>query len=383
MGLIAQDMFLDPKWRTSGDTGFSSSPVEWITDVYCLKGVSADELRFSQMGQILLLGVLPSRNGAKLLTFVKGRNQKQHDQQEEIHLKNNVGKFVAAGLLSFMGLSGEKQKEANPEEDMKIMIKRGILAFQEGNGKKAEQILHVALKFAQDLQHVDGQTYIFDILANIAYDSGDYHKAEKVFKDLIGRLLAAGKAPDDNAIIHISAKLASLYGMMHEDAKAVEGFSFCVNSLQKKIDEGIQDDDTLLLWALSVDWFARFFLLRNQYNQAFHYFEKAYEMSEKINGPAHGQTLVLLNDLGSVCSLKGEYDKAAQYLQQAIDKSTPETEDLPSFYVNLGTVQLQQKLFAQAQASCEQGLRLAQQKHASDVEHEAQECLNEIKKQFS
>nr|CAG4651848.1 EOG090X06TI [Triops cancriformis] len=265
---------------------------------------------------------------------------------------------------------------------MKTMTKRGILAFQEGNAKKAEQILHVALKAAQDLQHTDGQTYIFDLLANIAYETGDYHKAEKVFKDVLSRLLAAGTPQDDNAIIHISTKLASLYGMMHEDDKAIEGFSFCVNSLQKKIDQGIQDDDTLLLWALSVDWFARFLMSKNQYDQAFHYFHKAYEMSAKINGPGHEQTLVLLNDMGSVCSLKGDYEKAVHYLQQAIDQATPDTEDLPSFYVNLGTVRLQQKLIEEARSSCQQGLQLAQRKKAVEAEHEAQACLDEIKKQI-
>ena len=42
--------------------------------------------------------------------------------------------------------------------------------MQQGELDKAQMMLHLALKMAQDLNHFDGITFIYDQLANLAFD---------------------------------------------------------------------------------------------------------------------------------------------------------------------------------------------------------------------
>ena len=51
-------------------------------------------------------------------------------------------------------------------------------------------MLHVALKTAQEAQNGQAVTYIFDLLANLAYQREEYSKAEKLFKDVLKRMFA-------------------------------------------------------------------------------------------------------------------------------------------------------------------------------------------------
>lgn len=72
-------------------------------------------------------------------------------------------------------------------------------------------MLHIALKLAQEQRNSDGITYVFDIMANLAYDIGDYPKAHKLFVTVMQRLMADGVEANDNRMIHISVKLAKIY----------------------------------------------------------------------------------------------------------------------------------------------------------------------------
>lgn len=72
-------------------------------------------------------------------------------------------------------------------------------------------MLHLALREAQTLQNYDAITYIYDVMANLAFDTGDYKKAERLFISVMQRLIADGTAQDDLKIIHMSLKLAKLY----------------------------------------------------------------------------------------------------------------------------------------------------------------------------
>jgi len=56
-------------------------------------------------------------------------------------------KVLFSGVLTWLGLS----QESESEHDLIITIKRGILAAQEGDLKRADQIFHVALKMANDI----------------------------------------------------------------------------------------------------------------------------------------------------------------------------------------------------------------------------------------
>lgn len=77
-------------------------------------------------------------------------------------------------------------------------------------------MLHVALHQAQTIQHHDAITYIYDVMANLAFDTGDYHKAETLFITVLQRLMLNGATEDDMRIIHISLKMAKVFEHLKE-----------------------------------------------------------------------------------------------------------------------------------------------------------------------
>lgn len=75
-------------------------------------------------------------------------------------------------------------------------------------------MLHVALRQAQALQHYEGITYVYDVMANLAFEVGDYKKAEVLFVSVMQRLISSGTPKDDIKIVHISLKMAKLFQHM-------------------------------------------------------------------------------------------------------------------------------------------------------------------------
>lgn len=64
---------------------------------------------------------------------------------------------------------------------------------------------------AQEQQNEEGITYIYDLMANLAFQQGEYPKAEKLFISVMQRVMASGVQQDDLKIIHMSLKLAKIY----------------------------------------------------------------------------------------------------------------------------------------------------------------------------
>lgn len=309
---------------------------------------------------------------------------------EEVEHKRDVwnsrqGIIMFGGFLSFLGF---KEEEEEKEDPLISIMKLGILNMQREEYDKAESILHLALKLAQERADLQAQRYIYDLLANNAYQKGDFPKAEDLFIHVMKELLSSGMDINDNAIIEISLKLASIYSKQNQKQKAEEGFRFCTTVQEKKLAainldnvESLteQEKDTVLLWAMSADWYAKHLLDTGKYSVAQTYFEKALDISEKINGPTHPQTLVLLNDLGSVASLRKDYEKALEYFEKAISLGTKtDTPDLPAFYCNRGATYLKKKDYNKANTSCSKALKLAKKFKNKEAENDASECLKEL-----
>lgn len=89
------------------------------------------------------------------------------------------------------------EDESTPEGQLKTVIKRTILAIRRSEFDKAEQMAHLALRMAQDIQHYDGITLCYDVMANLAFDREQYEKAQKLFESVLQRLLQKGEAQDD------------------------------------------------------------------------------------------------------------------------------------------------------------------------------------------
>ncbi|KAF3857574.1 hypothetical protein F7725_010775 [Dissostichus mawsoni] len=60
-------------------------------------------------------------------------------------------------------------------------------------------------------------------------------KAEKLFKAAMSFMLSGGTPEDDNAVIEMSLKLATIYAEQNKTELAEHGFRFCLESLQEKL----------------------------------------------------------------------------------------------------------------------------------------------------
>nr|CAD7438853.1 unnamed protein product [Timema bartmani] len=248
-----------------------------------------------------------------------------------------------------------------------------LLLQQKEEFKKAEQMLHLALKLAQQQQNDQAVTYIHDLMANLAYDTEDLSKAETLFVNVLQRLIASGAQQDDNRVLHISYKMADIYKKMGDIEKAEQGFQFCTERLENKLRVS-PDEDTTLLLAMTLDAHARLLLDMRRLDQAFTCYQRAYFLA----GDTHEQTAVLLNDLGTVSFLRGDHDTALMYLNRAVEVGSQ--QHLAAVYVNMGSLYLQKQMVDEAKRSCELGWSSANKHGDKEAMNEASLCLQEVKR---
>ena len=68
-----------------------------------------------------------------------------------------------------------------------------------------------------------------------------------------------------------------------------------------------------------MDWYARMLVTQNKFEEAFKYFLEAYNVSVKVYGASHPETVVLLNDLGAISCHLGKHDQAIGYIKEALE----------------------------------------------------------------
>lgn len=219
-------------------------------------------------------------------------------------------------------------------------------------------------------------------MANLAFDIGDYEKAYKLFLSVLQRLISTGTSENDMKVIHISLKVAKSLEHMGNINTAEQGYMFCLKELHNRINKDPEDNDVFLLLIMSLDWYARMLFSQSKYAEALQNFSEAYDYCVKVNGEEHEQNVILLNDLGTVSCILGEYDKAISYLSTAMEigKKFPDMAELASVYINLGTAFIRKSLYAEAKKFCEEGWQLSTKKKDDASKMEAENCLEEIKK---
>ncbi|XP_006613878.1 tetratricopeptide repeat protein 19 homolog, mitochondrial [Apis dorsata] len=286
---------------------------------------------------------------------------------------------------SFLFNLFKPKEEKDDIEELKMTIKRSILLIQKQEFLKAEQMLHVALNQAQILQHYDGITYVYDVMANLAYEINDFKKAENLFISVLKRLITKGIPQDDLAVIHISLKIADIYDKIGDTQKAENGYKFCLQHLQNHLIKDSQNQDILQLLGLTLEKYASMLFSQSQYANAFEYFIQAYDISIKINGEKNEQTVILLNNLGSVCYMLQKYDQTIQYLSKAAElgKKLPDMIELGSVYVNLGNTFIAKGLYEEAKKSCSEGEYLAKARNDNETIIEAKKCFEQLKSLIS
>jgi len=318
---------------------------------------------------------------APLISYSKSNSRKQNGRQyRQGQFYKSPQIFISASVLGWLGLKNEPEiVDPNHKASQELLktIQLGVLTIQDGDYEKGETILHAGLNIAHTLNHYDGITYIYTLLARLAFRQEDYIKAEKLYKSVIGRQLNKGVDETDNSIIDMSLKLSVIYGSWNDHDQANIGFKYCINTQEDKMRSSEEiSDDTHALWAMSCDWYAQYLLNNGRYQEALAQFEQAYIISEKLFGDTHPQTLVILNSLGTVCSRMGDDNKAVSYFNKvvALGKDTA-SENLSTFLVNLGMAKIKLGLKADANSACQEALLIGKRNNLSEVCAEANECI--------
>ncbi|XP_015188120.1 PREDICTED: tetratricopeptide repeat protein 19 homolog, mitochondrial isoform X2 [Polistes dominula] len=243
-------------------------------------------------------------------------------------------------------------------------------------------MLHVGLREAQVLQDENAITYIYDLLANVAFETGQFRKAEDLFLLVIKRLFAQGISMEDVKVLHISLKLANIYEHTGDKEKAESGYQYCVENIPILLDKDPENKDILILLAMTYDWYAKMLESLGRYADAYKYLEQSYDICVKVHGKFHEQTVYLLNTLGVVSYLMQDYDKSIEYLTTAIEigRALPDMVSLGLIHVNLGDAYLKKGLYAEAKKACTNGRIIAKSKEDNECLAEANICLENIKK---
>ena len=104
-------------------------------------------------------------------------------------------------------------------------------------------------------------------------------------------------------------------------------------------------------------------------------------LCERISGSTHPQTLILMNDLATTYVHMNDVENAVTYLKKAISGGIKtESEDLATFYFNLGTIYLRQNDANQAEVVCRESFSLATKAEDYPLIGKSKECLQKARK---
>ncbi|XP_075374440.1 tetratricopeptide repeat protein 19, mitochondrial isoform X1 [Mycteria americana] len=297
------------------------------------------------------------------------------------------------GALGFLGALSlfPRDAEEDGEDAIILLLKRAKLSVMKGELREAEQILHQALRLSHQSDNRKAIVYTYSMMANVAFMQGQLDNAEKLYKASMSYLLAGDTKEDDNAILEMSLKLASIYAAQKQHKLALAGYEFCILTLEEKIakQKDLPEDvlpaeekaNTRLLLGMSLDSYARYLLNINQLPVAQKMYEKALQISNDVQGETHPQTVVLMNDLATVLDAQGHYDEAYSYVKRAAELAK-ETQHPEEHMVlnNLAAILMHKEDFLQAKQVYKEALKQAQQKgDVASVQH-IQEELAELAK---
>lgn len=131
------------------------------------------------------------KHSTSLIKLTK-ENFSRHRIPKSEYLPKNVA--IGLSILTWLGFTKDDEEK---ESELIMTLKRAILCTQREQFEKAEQMLHLALRIAQQQQNKQGILYCFDLMANVAFDNFELEKAEKLFVSVLQILLSEGMK-DDN-----------------------------------------------------------------------------------------------------------------------------------------------------------------------------------------
>ncbi|KAH8357874.1 hypothetical protein KR200_011635 [Drosophila serrata] len=287
--------------------------------------------------------------------------------------------FTAAFTLNLFG--GSDEKEETPEDKLVTTIKRSILCIQREQYDKAEQMLHLALRMAQDIQSKEGVTYVYDIMANLAMEREQFKKAEKIFTDVMKRLFADGHTEESPKILHISSKIAHMSQLQGDLEKSFQGFTWTLQQLAKLLEKMPDDKDIQELYGLTKNWFGQLLMKQGKYMEARKLFQEAFDALIEVYGAVNEASITILNNISVAYVNVEKYTEARETLLQAIElaKELKDVAQEGILQANLGLVYLREGLTQQADNACRLAWKMGKKHKNPDAIEQAEYCLDEIK----
>ncbi|XP_059502264.1 tetratricopeptide repeat protein 19, mitochondrial isoform X2 [Stegostoma tigrinum] len=295
-----------------------------------------------------------------------------------------------AFLAAIQLFSHHEKEQQDPEDAIILLIKKSKLSAMTGELEDADRYLHQALKLAQQSQNNQAITYTYTQMANLAFLRGDLLNAEKLFKAAMSQLLQAGTPEDDNAMIEMSLKLCSIYVSTEQHGLAVEGYKWCIETLEEKVQRekdvpevslsAAEKDNTRLLLGMCLDSCARYMMSQKQLVLAESLYEQALAISQQVQGETHPQTVVLMNDLATVLDMKGHQDRAYEYVTRASNLARETSHpDQCVILSNLARVLMHRGQYDKARCVYEEALTQAESKADMPVIQHIRSGMEELK----
>ncbi|XP_059201163.1 tetratricopeptide repeat protein 19, mitochondrial [Centropristis striata] len=303
------------------------------------------------------------------------------------------GVLLAAVAFSLFGSSEEDQRDEaqRKEDEMILLLKKAKLSIHREQMQAASGFLHQAIVLAHQTHNNQAIIYTYSLMANLAYVQGQLDNAEKLFKASLSVMLSGGTPQDDNAVIEMSLKLATIYAEQNKAELAEHGFRFCTESLEAKLQEAVPEEpteeqealrkETRLLLGLCLDSRARYRASTLHLKQAGQDYQNALNICRQEQGDAHPQTLVLMSDLATILDLQGRHDEALVLVQQAVDLSRDAGHpDQHVLLGNLAGILLHTGRLDDSVRVYQEALSLARQAGDQEAVDQIQEGLKEVKR---
>lgn len=312
--------------------------------------------------------------------------------------------LIGSTILQWLGVEekSDEQKEKDQEE-LIMTIKRGVLASLRSEFEKSEQLYHLALRNAQTMKNEQAVTYVYDLMANLAYETGklvkysfksrsserifillgQLEKAEKLFVNVMQRVMGLDNAQEDDVrILHISSKVAHIAYLQENMDKAMLGYNFVLEKIQSK--DYLNDQNYHELYGVVKNLIGQAFIALKKFPEAKAAFLEAHAIFKKYKDELTEDGMILLNNLSCACAELKEYSSAQDYLKEAIKIADKiRIDDVSPYHVNMGMLYFKQKLFDKAKSSCSQGYKMAKEHENTESTQAAERCLDEVKKAMS
>ncbi|XP_030631633.1 tetratricopeptide repeat protein 19, mitochondrial [Chanos chanos] len=261
--------------------------------------------------------------------------------------------------------------------------------MMQGELEAASGYLHQAIRLAHQSHNTQAIIYTYSLMANLAFVQGQLTNAEKLFKAAMSFMLSGGAAQDDNAVIEMSLKLATIYATQNKSELAEHGFNFCLESLEGKLEkqkdlppDALSDEerkDTRLLLGLSLDSRARYRAASHRLADACHDYQRALQICLEEQGDTHPQTLTLMSDLATALDGLGRHEEALAQVKKAVELGRESGHpDQHVLVCNMAGILMHQGQFEESERLYREALVLAQTAGDGEAVEQCEEGLKEL-----